>query len=76
MKTAISVPDALFERADRFARQTGKSRSEIFQDTLRKYLVRHAPDEITEAMDRVVESAGKSAEELVAAASAARAGAH
>lgn len=69
MKTAVSVPNGLFERADRFARRTGKSRSEVFQDALREYLARHAPDEITEATNRVVESAGESAEEFVAAAS-------
>jgi len=69
MKTAISVPDDLFERANRFAQRTGKSRSELFQDALREYLARHAPDEITEAMNQAVARAGEGAEEFVAAAS-------
>ena len=29
MKTAVSVPDDVFERADRLARSTGRSRSEV-----------------------------------------------
>lgn len=63
------MPDALFERADRFARRTGKSRSELFQDALREYLARHAPDEVTAALNRAVESAGESAAPFGAAAS-------
>jgi len=63
------MPDGLFERADRFARRTGKSRSELFQDALREYLARHAPDEITEAMNQAIARAGEGAEEFVPAAS-------
>ncbi len=69
MKTAISLPDDLFERADRFARRVGKSRSEVFQDALREYLARRAPENLTEAINRAVAAAGKGAEELVSAAS-------
>ncbi len=53
MKTAISIPDEVFQRAERLARRTKKSRSQIFSDALREYLARHAPDEVTESMDRV-----------------------
>jgi metal-responsive CopG/Arc/MetJ family transcriptional regulator len=53
MKTAISIPDDVFEGAERLARRTRKSRSQLFSDAVREYLARHAPDEITEAMDRV-----------------------
>jgi metal-responsive CopG/Arc/MetJ family transcriptional regulator len=69
VKTAISIPDGLFERANRFAQRIGKSRSQIFQDALREYLARHAPDEVTAAMNRAVETAGESAEAFVAVAS-------
>jgi predicted transcriptional regulator len=54
MKTAVSVPDDLFDRADRLARSTRRSRSELYSAALREYLGRHAPDEVTEALDRVV----------------------
>ncbi|MBC7220625.1 ribbon-helix-helix protein, CopG family [Candidatus Bipolaricaulota bacterium] len=69
MKTAVSLPDELFERADRFARRAGKSRSELFQDALREYLARRAPEDLTEAVNRAVAAAGKRGEEFVTAAS-------
>jgi len=58
MKTAISIPDELFERAERLAERTQKSRSQLFSDALREYLARHAPDEVTEAMNRVADEVG------------------
>lgn len=59
MKTAVSIPDELFEEADRLARTTRKSRSQVFSEALREYLARHASDEVTEAMDRVVGEVGQ-----------------
>jgi metal-responsive CopG/Arc/MetJ family transcriptional regulator len=53
MKTAISIPDDVFEVAEQLARRTKKSRSQLFSDAVREYVARHAADEITEAMDRV-----------------------
>lgn len=53
MKTAISIPDDVFEGAERLARRTRKSRSQLFTEAVKEYVARHAPDEITEAMDRV-----------------------
>lgn len=51
MKTAVSIPDELFERAERLARRTKKSRSKLFSDAIAEYVARHAPEEVTEAMD-------------------------
>lgn len=58
MKTAVSLPDELFEQANRHARRVGKSRSQLFREALKDYLARHAPDEVTEAIDRVVAEVG------------------
>lgn len=49
MKTAVSVPDELFEAAERQAQRTKKSRSQLYAEALAEYLARHAPDEVTEA---------------------------
>ena len=38
MKTAISLPDELFQAADRLAKRLGLSRSELYQRALAKYL--------------------------------------
>jgi metal-responsive CopG/Arc/MetJ family transcriptional regulator len=59
MKTAISIPDDVFKRAERLARQRRKSRSRLFSEAIQEYLTRHAPEEITEAMDRVCLSLGR-----------------
>ena len=53
MKTAVSIPDDVFEGAERMARRTRKSRSQLYSDAVREYVARHAPNEVTEAMNRV-----------------------
>lgn len=68
MKTAISLPDHVFEAAEREARRTSKSRSQLYADALAEYLTRHAPDEVTQAMNRVVEQVGSDPDPFVAEA--------
>ncbi len=64
MKTAISVPDALFTEVERLVRRSGRPRSEVYSTALREYLARHAPDGVTEALDQAVEQLGESAAEF------------
>jgi predicted transcriptional regulator len=59
MKTAISVPNEVFEQAERLARQQGRSRSEFYSAAVREYVARHAPDDVTDALDRVVAEIGE-----------------
>jgi metal-responsive CopG/Arc/MetJ family transcriptional regulator len=68
MKTAVSIPDDVFEGAERLARRTKKSRSRLFSDALKEYVARHAPEEVTEAMDRVCAELGHLKDEFVASA--------
>ena len=67
MKTAISLPDDLFEGAERLARRTKKSRSRLFRDALREYLARHTPDHVTEAMDKALAEIGPTEDPFVSA---------
>jgi predicted transcriptional regulator len=53
MKTAVSIPDDIFEKVERLARRGQRSRSEVFSAALAEYVARHAPDEVTDAMNRV-----------------------
>lgn len=69
MKTAVSIPDDVFEGADRLAKRTKRTRSRLFSDALKEYLARHSPDEITEAMNRACAEAGDSPDPFVSAAS-------
>ncbi len=55
MKTAISLPDEVFEQAERLAERMKKSRSELYREALAEYVARHEPDAVTAALDRVAE---------------------
>ena len=53
MKTAISIPDSLFEAAEQFAHDNGLSRSELFARAVQLYLQMHRYEGITEALNQV-----------------------
>jgi len=72
MKTAVSIPNELFDVAERLARRTRKSRSRLFGDALREYVARHSPDRVTEAMDEALAEIGESNDPFGAAASRTR----
>lgn len=69
MKTAVSIPDDVFEGAERLARKTKRSRSKIFSEALKEYLHRHSPDEVTEEMNKACNDIGATEEQFVSAAS-------
>jgi predicted transcriptional regulator len=54
MKTAVSIPDELFSRAEEMAHKTGKSRSQLYQEALFEYLLRRDPGAVTQAMDETL----------------------
>lgn len=61
MKTAVSVPNDVFNKAERLARAAGRSRSDVYSAALREYVARHDPDEVTEAVNRAMEELGEEA---------------
>jgi predicted transcriptional regulator len=69
MKTAVSVPDELFERADRLAERLSISRSELYSKALAEFLARRDPVEMTAVWDAVCEDVGEARDEWVEAAS-------
>jgi len=68
MKTAISIPDDVFERAERLAARTKRSRSRIFSDALREYLARHSFDEVTFAVNKACSEIGSLQDRFTASA--------
>jgi hypothetical protein len=64
MKTAVSIPDDVFQGAERLARRTKRSRSRLFSDALREYLARHPPEEVTEAMNKACDEIGETEDAL------------
>lgn len=53
MKTAISIPDPLFNAVERLAKRFGISRSELFQRAVREFLGNHEDKGVTEALNEV-----------------------
>lgn len=53
MKTAISLPDSVFEEAEALANQLGLSRSELYTKALQAYVRRHNRDRILSKLNQV-----------------------
>lgn len=53
MKTAISLPDDLFESADALAKRLGISRSELYATAVAEFLAKHQGSKVTERLDNV-----------------------
>ncbi len=53
MKTAISIPDEVFEAADRTAKKLGVSRSELYATAVHEFLERHRIEDVTSKLDEV-----------------------
>ena len=70
MKTAVSLPDSLFEEAERLAALCGMSRSQLYQAALREYVQRHDPEAITAAWDALINQQGGEPGPFAAAAAA------
>jgi metal-responsive CopG/Arc/MetJ family transcriptional regulator len=68
MKTAISLPDALYAEAEKLARRLKKSRSQLYADAVAAYLRRHDVDALTEAFDRVCAAVDTRPDPMVEAA--------
>ncbi len=65
MKTAVSIPDDVFEEAERLASRLKTSRSQLYAKALAEFLVRHDDDHIRSAMDRVIDEVGPEIDEFV-----------
>jgi metal-responsive CopG/Arc/MetJ family transcriptional regulator len=59
MKTAISLPDAVFEEADTLATRLHVSRSQLYVMALEKFIKEHQENDITEQMNAFIEKNGQ-----------------
>ncbi len=53
MKTAISLPDDVFRKAEKLARRLRLSRSRLYAEALREYIARRDEREITRRLNAV-----------------------
>jgi N-acetylglutamate synthase-like GNAT family acetyltransferase len=62
MKTAISIPDRLFETAERTARQMGIPRSQLYVLALEEFLRHHGREAMMARLDSVYGMAAESSD--------------
>lgn len=55
MKTAVSLPDEVFDAAERFAHERGLTRSALYAQAIGAFLESHDIDPLTEAINRVAD---------------------
>jgi metal-responsive CopG/Arc/MetJ family transcriptional regulator len=53
MKTAISLPDEVFESADALAERMGLSRSELYATAVAEYVAKHRDQDVTARLNDV-----------------------
>lgn len=56
MKTAVSIPDPIFERGESLAQRLSKTRSQVYSEALAEYVNRHDPETVTDRLNAVVDS--------------------
>ncbi len=57
MKTAVSVPDPIFEAADALASRLGLSRSALYTQAVAEFLKHHRTDRVTEKLNALYDAA-------------------
>ncbi len=53
MKTAISIPDSIFQSAEIMAQQLAISRSELFTKAISEYIETHKYQDVTKSLNQV-----------------------
>jgi predicted transcriptional regulator len=69
MKTAISIPDDVFEDAERLSRRMKRSRSYLYSRAVAEYVARHSPDLVTETMNQTLLEVDEGPDEFTRVAS-------
>lgn len=58
MKTAVSLPDPVFEAAEQLARRLRMSRSQLYAEAIRHFLAEHRGRGVTELLNQVYAEPG------------------
>lgn len=53
MKTAISIPDNIFQAAEQYAKSHGVSRSKLYSEAVAQFLEKHSKDQITQRLNEL-----------------------
>ena len=58
MKTAISIPNPVFEAAEQLAKELGMSRSELYTTAIVTYIEAHRSEDVTGKLDQIYAEEG------------------
>jgi len=53
MKTAISIPDQIFQAAEGLAHRLGKSRSQLYAEAVSEYMKSHKNHDVTKILNEI-----------------------
>jgi len=53
MKTAVSIPDPVFSKAENLAKSLGISRSQLYTTALKTFVAEHDEDDVTKRLNEV-----------------------
>jgi metal-responsive CopG/Arc/MetJ family transcriptional regulator len=53
MKTAISIPDDVYDSAEKLANRLGKSRSQLYTQAVSSYVSRHQKEVVTTKLNEI-----------------------
>ena len=56
MKTAISIPDSIYKAAEKLTIHLGMTRSALYTEAIKKFLLEFRNDKITEKLNMVYEN--------------------
>jgi predicted transcriptional regulator len=65
MKTAISLPDALFEQMDALAAKLHINRSQLYVRALERYLKEYQDNRVTELINEYIDEHGQPTDPVV-----------
>lgn len=63
MKTAISIPDNIYESAEKLANRLGKSRSQLYTQAINSFVAKHQREGITEKLNEIYSKDSSTLEE-------------
>jgi metal-responsive CopG/Arc/MetJ family transcriptional regulator len=71
MKTAISIPNNIFEQAESLARKLRISRSELYTEAIKDYLRENHVEDVTAKLNEVYDNAASNLDDSLLKAQAA-----
>jgi metal-responsive CopG/Arc/MetJ family transcriptional regulator len=66
MKTAISIPDSIFQAAEGLAHRLGISRSELYSKAIAEYMNSHKYHNITKTLNEIYDEESSSLDDELA----------